>query len=309
MEFSERKLISEYDGLELSVKYVIPEGKVKGIVQISHGMTEHKERYEDFMSFLASNGYAAVTHDHRGHGASVNDGSDLGYFYTDDISAIRDDLHQVTLFIKGLFPDAPLWLFGHSMGSLVARCYLKKYDAELSGLILCGPPTRNPAAPLALLLARLSSLILGPDHRSRLIDHLAFSLFNKGYDVRNSWLSSDEENVRHYNEDPLCGFLCSSQFYADLIEGSFTANSRKLASRIRKDIPMLIVSGDQDPVGGYGRGVEKVYRMYRKAGLENVSMQLFSNDRHELLNETDRDDVMRTISAFMQSVVKEGNAG
>ena len=301
MEFSERNLISEYDSLELSVKYVIPEGKVKGIVQISHGMTEHKERYEDFMSFLASNGYAAVIHDHRGHGASVNDGSDLGYFYTDDISAIRDDLHQVTVFIKGLFPDAPLWLFGHSMGSLAARCYLKKYDAELSGLILCGPPTRNPAAPLALLLARLSSLILGPDHRSRLIDHLAFSLFNKGYDVRNSWLSSDEENVRHYNEDPLCGFTFTNNGFINLFKLLISSYSRKGWILRSPELPILLIAGADDPVIQSPKKFYELKSFLKKLGYKKVSAHLYKDRRHELLNEKGREHIYKNILSFIEN--------
>ena len=166
-------LISEYDGLSLSLELFLPEGAPKGILQISHGMSEHKERYEDFMAFLAEKGYAAVIHDHRGHGASVRSCWDLGYFYTANPAALVEDLHQVSRFIKGRFPGLPLFLFGHSMGSLVARVYLRRYDAEINKLILCGPPTQNSAVGLGLLLVKLSTALHGARYRNHLLNELA----------------------------------------------------------------------------------------------------------------------------------------
>ena len=177
MEFSERKLISEYDGLELSVKYVIPEGKVKGIVQISHGMTEHKERYEDFMSFLASNGYAAVIHDHRGHGASVNDGSDLGYFYTDDISVAEESYGQGGAFLYPFVRVIDLYalyqsLAGRGLGAMflerisLALVFLRLFGISGDGALYPCPPRLEPEEAFG---GRRGAL----DYRSR-VDYLFF---------------------------------------------------------------------------------------------------------------------------------------
>ncbi len=281
-------------------------------VHINHGMAEHSLRYNAFAEHLNALGFSVYAQDHRGHGFTKEE-DEKGWFAEEDgWKTICNDAWTVDKAITIDHPSIPHILFGHSMGSFVARTCLGYHSEAYAAVVICGTgASQGLVGRLGRKLASIRAKRYGSRMPDSVMQNLAFGSYVKHFpgEGETAWLSKDKEEVRKYDEDPLCGFLCSSQFYADLIEGSFTANSRKLASRIRKDIPMLIVSGDQDPVGGYGRGVEKVYRMYRKAGLENVSMQLFSNDRHELLNETDRDDVMRTISAFMLSVVKEGNAG
>mgnify|MGYP002590410670 CR=1 FL=1 len=172
-------LSSKHDNLPLEVCIIAPKGTPRGIVQFSHGMAEHKERYFDFMNFLAKNGYLCVIHDHRGHGASVKQPEDLGYFYTEDASAIADDLFQVTQWIKARYPGLPLMLFSHSMGTLVARNYLKQHDDAIEKMVLCGPPTQNALTPIGIGLAKLLIHLRGPARRSRLIQQLTFGAYNR----------------------------------------------------------------------------------------------------------------------------------
>lgn len=160
------QIISSYDGLSLEILCVESENP-KGIVQISHGMAENKERYLPLMEFFSEHGYTAVMHDHRGHGKSVRQQEDLGYFYNGKEKAIVEDLHQITLWIKEEYPNLPVYLLGHSMGTLVARNYIKKYDNEIKKLILTGPPCKNPAVDIGLLLAKIQKKIKGDKYRSK----------------------------------------------------------------------------------------------------------------------------------------------
>lgn len=188
-------IISPFDGLTLSVAISEPQTTPKGIIQFSHGMAEHKERYFPFMEYLSNNGYVCVIHDHRGHGGSVVSKKDYGYFYTEDISAIVEDLHAVSVAIKEEYPALPLYLFSHSMGTLVARNYLKKYDGMVSKVVLCGPPTENKAAGLGLFLAKHSAKrnAVTPNH---FLNNMAFKSFNEGYAESNAWLSENPDKIK-----------------------------------------------------------------------------------------------------------------
>ena len=185
------RLPSPVDGLSLAVEKMEPAGGIRGIVQISHGMAEHKERYEDFMTFLAENGYLCVIHDHRGHGGSVRRPEDLGYFYTEDPAALAEDLYAVTAMIRAKHPQVPLYLFSHSMGTLVARSYLKRHDRALSGLVLCGKPIHEvfAAVPPACYLDSILADI-GPD--ATLDSDPAYTLLN----LCRTWAYLDDGLVR-----------------------------------------------------------------------------------------------------------------
>lgn len=172
-------IISEKDGLRLEVAILEPKVQPKGIIQISHGMSEHKERYYDFMNYLCENGYVCIIHDHRGHGASIKDKSDLGYFYTEDINYIIDDLYKVTKYIKNKYPDLTVNLFAHSMGTLVARGYFKKYDEKINKLILSGPPTKNSMAFLALIIAKILNIFYKKETPNKLLNKMTFGNYNK----------------------------------------------------------------------------------------------------------------------------------
>ena len=198
MQLDETTVRSGQDQLSLSVWLARPEGKAKGIVQIAHGMSEHKERYEDFIRFLCEHGFVVLINDHRGHGQSVRTKDDLGYFYENGGEALVEDLHQLTGWVKERYPDLPFFLFGHSMGSLAVRAYTKKYDRELDGLMVCGCPSYNPAANMGRAMVRAMAKFKGERYRSQKMNHMMFGAFNtpfKPADSEFAWISLNEENV------------------------------------------------------------------------------------------------------------------
>lgn len=262
-------------------------------------MAEHKERYRDFMQFLSAHGYVVAIHDHRGHGGSVRDVSDLGYFYTDNAQVIVEDLHDVTAFLQKRYPGYPIYMFSHSMGTLVARNYLKRYDHELSKVILCGPPTKNETIHLAILLAQISSKIHGELYRNHFLNQLVFYPANKKFGAVNAWLSSDAAEVERYIYDPLCGYIFTNNGFLNLFElqkDAFDANGWIIRN---SELPIFLIAGEDDPVI---RGEKKFFQLetfLKQVGYQNVSAKLYKGMRHELLNETGKRQLYHDILAFL----------
>lgn len=299
MEVKKQKIISEFDGLPLEMEMFIPD-HIKGIVQISHGMAEHKERYEGFMNYLAEHDFLVAIHDHRGHGNSVNDVKELGYFYTEDINAIVEDLHQITVFLKEQYPDIPVFLFSHSMGTLVSRNYIKRYDTEISKLVLCGPPTYNPNAVLALFMDKVSRKRKGGMYRNQFIHSLAFRGYDKGGKPVNSWLSSDENEVSCYNEDPLCGYIFTNNGFINLFKLMISAFSKKGWGKGNLQMPIFLIAGEEDPVIQNKRKYNELKLFLMNIGYRNIRSKLYPCMRHELLNEIHREVVYEDILNFLE---------
>ena len=299
---------SEQDALPLSTLLVMPDCPARGIFQLSHGMAENKERYLPLMTFLAEKGYICIIHDHRGHGASVRSAQDLGYLYENADTAIVEDLHQITLYAKSRFPQLPLYLMGHSMGSLVVRCYLMKYAHELSALIVCGSPSANPAAGAALAVCRVLTAIYGDRHRSRLITRMAFGSYGKRFpeNTENAWLSANPENVRDYNASPLCGFLFTLNGYRalfHLLRRTYSekewADTRSLRTPADVSLPVRFLAGEEDPCIASPEKFREACDFLRRQGFSNVSSKLFCGMRHEIHNETGKAEVWNDIAAFL----------
>lgn len=299
MEVKKQMVRSEYDDLCLEMEMIVPECP-KGIVQISHGMAEHKERYEKFMEYLAQHGYVAAIHDHRGHGKSVKNEQELGYFYTEDSGAIVEDLHQMTVYLKNQFPELPLFLFSHSMGSLVARNYMKKYDAEVEKVILCGPPTKNSGAGPALLMAKISRAVNGEKHRNHWIHSLAFRGYDKKGEAENSWLSSDRKEVSFYNEDSLCGYIFTNNGFINLFKLMKGAFSKDGWEKKHLSLPLLVIAGADDPVIRSSKKFEQMISFLKEVGYSDISSRLYTGMRHELLNEAGRETVYADILEFLE---------
>ena len=302
------KLVSTNDGLEISVLYLCPvSGVPKGIVQLVHGMCEHKERYVPFMEYLASNAFASVIHDHRGHGESVKSSDDLGYFYEGGAKAMVYDIKMVTDWAKSAFPGLPLVLFGHSMGSMAVRSYAKRFDSELSGLVVCGSPSYNPGLVFGKFLASLNSKVFGKRHRPKLIQNIAFGAFNRNFrheSSNNAWICSDPEIVRAYDNDPLCTFQFTSDGFLNLFRLMQDAYSLKEWNCSAPDLPVLFISGDKDPcMSDLDRFDEAVEKM-RKAGYRHVSSILYPGMRHEILNEAGKERVWADVLEFCNRSVK-----
>jgi len=183
-------------------------------------MAEHKGRYLPFMEYLADHGYAVLINDHRGHGGSVRDPGDLGYFYAGGANALVEDLHQLTLWFRDRFPERKLFLFGHSMGSLAVRVYRQHYAGDIDGLVVCGSPGRNPATGMGLALNRVMTALRGERYISRMFVNMTTGSFNKGNPKSgsaNAWLSTNQDNVQKYDADPLCGFPFTLNGYKALL--------------------------------------------------------------------------------------------
>lgn len=302
-EFKSARLVSTTDGLEIGVLYLAPDSmEPKGTVQLVHGMCEHKERYKPFMEYLAAHGYICVIHDHRGHGESVRNAEDLGYFYEGGAKAMVDDIKMVTDWIKALFPGLPLVLFGHSMGSMAVRSYTKRYDNLLSGLVICGSPSYNPGLVFGKFLASLNSRLFGRRHRPKLIQNIAFGAFNRNFrheSSHNAWICSDPEIVLAYDNDPLCTFQFTSDGFLNLFRLMQDAYSLKGWTCSNPELPVMFVSGDKDPcLVDTDRFDEAVGKM-RKAGYRHVLQILYPGMRHEILNETGKEKVWADVLEFV----------
>ena len=299
---TELTLTSKCDRLPISVAVIAPDQDIKAIIQISHGMSEHKERYYDFMKHLAANGYATVINDHRGHGKSVKSADDLGYFYESHAEYIVEDLHQVTKYTKNLFPDKEVILFGHSMGSMVVRKYIKKYDSDISKLIVCGSPSKNPLIDAGVFITKLVKAVKGDHYRSKLINDLTFGNYNKALkDIIsvNSWICSNEDNVREYDNDELCGFIFTTNGFENLFNLMKDIYSNKGWNVTNPGLPILFIAGSDDPVTMGKKRWLLSQSFLRDIGYKNISCKYYKGLRHELLNEKCNKMIYTDILSFI----------
>ena len=297
------KIKSACDELMLDVLTVVPDGEIKGIVQISHGMAEHKERYIPFMEFLAKNGYVTVIHDHRGHGKSVKSKADLGYFYEENAEYVVEDLHQITTFIKNKYPNQKVILLGHSMGSMIVRKYIKKYDNDIDKLIVCGSPSKNPLVDLALLLVKILKAFKGEHYRSNLVQKLAFGKYGKKFQQsksENVWICSDNKVVNNYDDDELCGFTFTLNGFSNLFHVMKDIYSKKDWALSHKNLPILFIAGADDQVIINEKKWLESQEFLKNLGYENIEKILYPNMRHEILNEINKDVVWKDVYEWMK---------
>lgn len=281
-----------------------PDTEVKGVVQISHGMIEMIERYEDFALFLNRHGYAVIGNDHLGHGLTAGNNSDLGYICPSNMSAtVVADLHRVTKCAKKKFKNVPYFLFGHSMGSFMARRYLMRYGMDVDGAILAGTGAQSS---LILAIGNLQSgfvrMILGDRYRSRFLKASAFGSYQRRIPhprTQSDWLTRDVDVVDFCLSNKYCNYLFTVNGYRTILEVLSYIQKKENIDRIPKEMPILLMSGGQDPVGNYGKGVKKVYDSYKKAGIQDVSMKLYPDDRHEILNELNKDIVYQNVLKWL----------
>ena len=281
--------------------------EIRGIIQIAHGMAEHHERYEDFISFLNDNGFAVFINDHLGHGKSVSDDSQLGFFGTKKgYIHLVEDMKQLTDIAVSEIPDKPLIIFGHSMGSFLARLYSERYGNDIDAAIFCGTSGANPAAPMGISIVKTIIKTKGTHYKSKLIDKLAFGTYNSRIKPQRTsfdWLTSVDSVVDDYIADPYCGFLFTACGYRDLMELMVVINRPDWYTSVPQNLPVYLIAGDEDPVGNYGKGIKQVYLNLIDSKHTDVSMKLFSGDRHEILNEKDKDDVYRNVVAWINTVI------
>ena len=303
--FEKRTLVSPADGLEISVLTCHPGESAKGIVQLVHGMCEHKERYVPFMEFLADNGYASIIHDHRGHGESVKSSDDLGYFYEGGYTAMIEDVKAVTLLAREEFSGN---VTGADKESMAVRSFTKRYDCLIDGLVVCGSPSYNPGLKIGKALARGYMLIMGDRHRPSLIQSIAFGAFNRKFrdeKSSNAWICSDPEIVSAYDADPHCNFQFTTDGFINLFSLMEDAYGIKGWRKANPDLPIVFVSGEDDPCRINDRRFSMAVERMREAGYRDVQAMTYPRMRHEILNETGREKVWNDILAFCDRIEKQ----
>ncbi|RLL46601.1 alpha/beta hydrolase [Oceanobacillus piezotolerans] len=295
------------DDTEIYVKrWFNPNQRPKAIVQLAHGMVEHIERYDIFSSNLLEQGIFVYGNDHRGHGQTGLRYDSLGYFASEDgFLKVVDDLFLITSYIKKDYPDTPIFLLGHSMGSFLARIYVQRYSKEIAGVILTGTGyTPLFLTTLGITLARA----LSQREESALMNHLVFGNYNKRINnpkKTHDWLTRDENVVQKFITDPLCGFTPSASYFHDLLTGIQLMQDNQRNSMIRTDLPMLFVSGTEDPVGNYGKGVWKTMNLYHQLGIDDIMVYFYEEARHEVLNEVNKEEVFDSIYQWIISKLKQ----
>ncbi len=286
----------------------VPDGKPRAVVQIAHGIAEHIDRYKPFMEFLANNGFVVAGNDHLGHGKSIRVPAEQGFFAEKDgWWRVVDDMDKLHDIMSKEYPELPYVLFGHSMGSFLTRTYLIKHPDKYDAVILSGTGHQSPALVLggnaaASVMAKLNGAI-GDGAK---LDSLAFGTYLSKIEnprTKFDWLSRDTEQVDKYIADPLCGFVGKIGLYRDMMQGLKFITSEKNIAQMNKEKPVYFMSGDGDPVGDYGKGVERAYKAFCNAGLHDVFMRLYPGGRHEMLNETNKEQVYQDILNWLNEKI------
>lgn len=289
---------------EIHCRMWSPEGEPRAVIQIVHGVAEHIGRYHEFASCLADHGYLAVGDDHLGHGLSVKDGSELGWFAEKDgwELIIRDE-KTLRDRMREEYPGIPLILLGHSMGSFMARTYIGYYPDDFDLCILSGTGhTPGVVCRAGRMIARREIRRNGSKFRSKTLQQIAFGSYLKGIENPigpNDWICRDEAVIRAYDADPLCGFTATAGLMHDMMVGLESIGKNSHIMKMKKDLPILLISGTADPVGGWGKGVQTVYDRFIGIGLQDVTIKLYPEARHEVLNEINKKEVWNDVLGWI----------
>lgn len=296
-------VISSVTGQQLEAYIWRPDSEnVKGVIQLVHGMSEHIIRYDEAAQAFNRAGFVVVGHTHLGHGERA---ARLGYFAEKNgWEALIGDTHAVRLAVSRDYPELPYFMLGHSMGSFVVRSYCLKHEKGLSGVILSGTGHQPPALLMAGLAVAKIQALFGMGHKpGKLLNKLSFGSYNKGFAPARTeydWLTTDEKEVDKYVADPLCGFPFTVYGYRDMFEGIRELTPEHLVT-MDKAVPVLLFSGDKDPVGENGKGVRITAKELEDAGVKDVTVTLYEGGRHEMFNERDRARVLSDIVAWMEA--------
>lgn len=286
----------------------VPEGEPKAVLQMVHGMNEYIDRYNEFASFMADNGFYVVGHDHVGHGESVApDGTRRFFAEKNGNRVLLEDMETVRKTAAEKYPDVPHFILGHSMGSFLVRQFIARHGGSLTGAVIMGTGNQ-PAMTLksGIALCSIIGAAKGKRYESRLVNKIAMNGNLKRIENPRTiadWLSKNEPNIDAYISNPWCNGMFTVGAYKDMFISIQDCQSKTTIDRIPKELPLLLVSGEEDPIGAYGKGVEAAYESYKKAGIQDVTIKLYPGDRHEILNELDREmvyqDLLDWFSAHM----------
>ena len=306
------KLIKDrfnYCAGSLAYRIYEPEGEVKAIIQVSHGMCEYIGRYETYAEHLCARGFVLAGNDHPGHGESAGSAEDFGYFAKKDgVDLALEGLREMSGLLLERYPGKPLILLGHSMGSFLCRLYLSQYAENLAGAVIMG--TGGPDSPTSagIALANIIALFRGDRHRSKLLQNIQQAGYlkrcGKSAD-KSAWLTRDVQIVEKYNSDSYCNYIFTVSGYRDLFRMLEAVSTEEWAATVPTDLPILLISGEDDPVGAYGKGVCKVAGALTHAGARKLTTVLIPGARHEVLNETDREETYEVIDKWLDGVLAE----
>lgn len=288
------------------VRQWLPDSSPIGVVQICHGIAEHIKRYDKFAQYLASKGFVVAGQDHLGHGKSVSCPENQGYFGEHGgWELVVGDIRKLYERLKEQYFSLPIFIFGHSMGSFLTRTYIIRYHDGPDGVILSGTGQQS-SLKLNAGLSFANSIIKksGANHKSQRLNDLAFFGYNSHYKPNRTlfdWLSRDNTVVDEFANDPDCGFVPSAAVFRDMFTGIKYISSAKNLERMNEDMPVYFISGDDDPVGDYGKGVLRAYNSFLKAGLSDVTLKLYHGGRHEILSETNKDEVFDDVLTWLMA--------
>ncbi len=289
-----------------AVKFVPCDRPVRAVIQISHGMIDYIDRYTSVAQYFTERGFVVAGNDHLGHGRTAASADDLGYFAkAGGRELVISDLYKMNSLLREEYPDTPLILMGHSMGSFLARIYAVKHPETIDALIIHGTGGKNPMLAMGKAVISLLTKIYGDRHRSKLVNSLAFGSYNSKFpksEGENAWLTRDTERVACRQTDPYTSYTFTLSGYADLFGMLGECNSKEWYANYPKGMPTLVISGEMDPVGDYGKGVREVYSGLLSAGVENLTLKTYPDCRHELFNEYNSDEVFADMLAFLEGV-------
>lgn len=293
---------SHYEGKQLKTTLFLPEGEVQALIVLLHGLAEHFGRYRRFAERLTAEGVALCGQDHLGHGEAVPE-AERGFFAKKNgWELVCTDGASLVSNMRERYPNTPIFLMGHSMGSFMARTIYLRGMADVDGVILSG--TGNMPGVIVAggkLVGKSIALFRGKDRVSPMLTSLALGAYDKPFkgEGKNAWISSQKEEIERYNADPLCGFPVKIGMFLDMFDGLSYIFKKKNIGLADKEMPILLVSGKEDPVGDMGKGVEKAYNAFCDAGMRDVSMILYDTCRHEILNDTCREKTEQDILAWI----------
>ncbi len=300
-EVKEKKILSSDQKNTLWGVMYVPEGDIRGIFHLVHGMTEYIGRYEPLFESLASAGYLCYGFDNLGHGNTARE-EDLGFIASKNgWKFMVDDVKLFAESIKSDYPDLPYILMGHSMGSFITRIAVSKYPDLADKYICCGTAGSNPAAAAGLLLCKIIKAFRGERAVSPFLENMAFGSYNKRFDddTKYEWLTKDREIIKKYAADKYCTFSFTVSAMGDLMTLLKLCNSKKCFDDTKNNLPILLIAGNMDPVGNYGKGVKEVYNNYKSSGKSDVTMFLYENCRHEIHNDSCKNQMTEDILKFI----------
>ncbi|MFD3155521.1 alpha/beta hydrolase [Haloimpatiens sp. FM7330] len=303
-------IFKDKTGLNIFVYKWIPDDNIdiKAVVQIAHGMAETAARYERLAEQLTQSGYVVYANDHRGHGKTAKEVDKVGNLGEDGFNNMVQNMHQLEKIIKKENDNIPVYIFGHSMGSFLLQRYICIYGKEISGAILSGTcGKQGMIVDIGRIIAKREIKKIGRDSRSKKLNNLSFGGYNKVFKPNRTefdWLSRDEKEVDKYVKDPYCGGIFTAGFFYDFLGGLKLIANQKEISNIPKELPIYIFAGDKDPVGNRGKGILKLVKTYKKYKIKDLKYKLYKDGRHEMLNEINRDEVMKDIIEWLDSHIK-----